>query len=177
MKIAFPKSLSLLATLLMVTASSVTFAQPLTADQVLEQIKAEAESIEDATFLLAGRLIDPDGTAITLEVDIEVIPGEEVARATFFQPAALADNVVVFEGDTVYNYIFLTNQVTLFDANDPDALGGFLGGEESGEGFSFTLDLDALFAGWEASIESYEGGTYPSASTIPRRKPRSTTPS
>ena len=139
---------------------AAALAQPLSADEVLEQVKAEAESIEDAAFLLTGNLIDPDGTTINLEVDIEVIPGAEVARATFYQPDALADNVIVFEDDTVKNYLFLTNQVTLFDANDPDALGGFLSSQESESGFDLTLDLDALFSGWEATVESYEAGIY-----------------
>ena len=160
MKHHFPKLLTSLAVVLAGLLPGAALGQELSADEVLTRMKEEAQSIEDATFLLTGRLIDPDGTTIALEVDIEVIPGQEVARASFYQPDALADNVVVFEEDTVYNYIFLTNQVTLFDANDPDALGGFLSSQETDEGFSFTLDLDALFAGWEASLESFEDGNY-----------------
>ena len=152
--------LSLLAIVIALLTVGTALAQPLSAEEVLDEVKAEAESIEDASLLLTGHLVDPDGTTINLEVDIEVIPGEEVARATFFQPDALADNVIVFEDDTVKNYLFMTNQVTLFDANDPDALGGFLSSQETDAGFDLTLDLDALFAGWEASIDSYEDGVY-----------------
>ncbi|HEX7004185.1 MAG TPA: hypothetical protein VF168_08350 [Trueperaceae bacterium] len=155
------RSVPKLAMMLALLVTGTVLAQPLSADEVLERVTAQAESLEDASFLLTGELIDPDGTTINLEVAIEVIPGEEVARATFYQPDALADNVIVFEDDTVKNYLFLTNQVTLFDANDPDALGGLLTGQAGeDEGFEFTLDLDALFAGWEASLESYEGGVY-----------------
>lgn len=160
MKTNAAKLLTLLAFLLASLLPGVVMAQALSADEVLTRVKEEAESIVDASLLLTGNLIDPDGTTIALEVEIEVIPGEEVARANFIQPDALADNVVVFDEDTVYNYIFMTNQVTLFDADDPDALGGFLSGQETDEGFSLTLDLDTLFAGWEPSIESYEDGIY-----------------
>lgn len=151
----FAATLALLLTLVGLAA-----AQDLTAQEVLANVKAEAESISDASFLLTGRLVDPDGTSIALEVEVEVIPKEEAGRATFIQPDALADNVVVLQGDTIYNYIFLTNQVTLFDANDPDALGGFLGGGGDDGNVELTLDLDALFSGWEPSIEGHEDNAY-----------------
>jgi outer membrane lipoprotein-sorting protein len=136
----------------------ICLAQGLSADEVLDNIRQEAEATTDATFLLTGRLIDPDGTAINLEVEVELIPGQDAARATFIQPDALADNVIVYNGESVYNYIFLTNQVTVFDADDPDALGGFLSG--NGDGPKLTLDLEELFAGWDAMVEGYEAGAY-----------------
>jgi outer membrane lipoprotein-sorting protein len=150
----FYRLLTVLAALLL----PLCLAQGLTADEVLEEIKQEAEATRDATFLLTGRLIDPDGTAIALEIEVELIPGEDAARASFFQPDALADNVIVYDGDSVYNYIYLTNQVTVFDADDPDALGGFLSG--NGDGPTLTLDLEELFAGWDAVVEGYEAGAY-----------------
>jgi outer membrane lipoprotein-sorting protein len=133
-------------------------AQGLSADEVLDNIRQEAEATTDATFLLTGRLIDQDGTAISLEVEVELIPGQDAARASFIQPDALADNVIVYDGDSVYNYIFLTNQVTVFDADDPDALGGFLSG--NGNGPTLTLNLEELFAGWDAAVQGYEAGAY-----------------
>jgi outer membrane lipoprotein-sorting protein len=156
-----PKVLGILlaATSLVLLAAPVS-AQQLTADEVLDNIQREAEATEDASFLLTGRLIDPDGTAIALEVEVEVIPGERAARASFIQPDALADNVIVFDDDAVYNYLFLTNQVTVFDADDPDALGGLLGAGEEAEAPSLTLDLEKLFAGWDASVVGYENGAY-----------------
>lgn len=149
----------LLALLLALTAGGAV-AQDLSAQEVLDNLEREVEATEDATFLVTGRLVDADGTSINLEVDVEVIPSAQVARANFYQPDALADNVIVLDGDAVYNYIFLTNQVTVFDANDPDALGGLLGSGEDGEGVPLTLDLNQLFRGWEPSVEGYEDGRY-----------------
>lgn len=148
------------ALLLTILVAGFGLAQELTADEVLANITREAEATHDASFLLTGRLLDPDGTAITLEVEVELIPGEKVGRASFIQPDALADNVVVLKGDEVYNYLFLTNQVTIFSADDPDALGGLLSDGEEGGGVDVTLDLDRLFAGWEAEVESYQAGVY-----------------
>lgn len=121
------------------------------ADALLSEVAATAESLEDATFLLVGHLVDPDGTRIALELELQVIPGERVASAYIVQPDALADNIIVLDDDVVYNYTFLTNQVTVFDADDPDALGGMFGGSEDGT-VEFTFDLQQLFEGYEAEI-------------------------
>jgi hypothetical protein len=59
------------------------------------------------------------------------------------------------DDDAVYNYIFLTNQVTIFKADDPDALGALLPETGSSQGFEFSLDLETVFAGWEIRLEGY----------------------
>ena len=151
---------ALAATAALLLPLSPAVAQEHTADEILSHMTAAAEATEDATFVLTGRLIDADGTSIALEIDLEVIPDAEVARATFHQPDALADNIVVFSDDAVYNYLFLTNQVTIFAADDPDALGGFLGEAEDESSFFLTLDLEELFAGWEVEVVGYEEGEY-----------------
>lgn len=111
-----------LAALLVGAAS----AQDLSADEVLENLEARTQALQDASFLLTGTIFDADGQEIILEVETDFIPDEELVRAYFIQPDALADNFVIVDGDTVYNYLFVTNQVTILNANDPDALGGLL---------------------------------------------------
>lgn len=138
--------------LLLVLASLLPFSHAQEdADALLDRVAATAEELQDAAFLLVGHLVDPDGTRIALELEIQVVPGERVASAYIVQPDALADNIIVVDGDTVYNYTFLTHQVTVFDADDPDALGGLFGDGEDG-GFEFTFDLQRLFSGYEAEI-------------------------
>ena len=129
-------------------------AQDADADALLADVTVAAEAIEDAVFLLTGHLVDADGTEIALEIEMQVIPDVQAASAYILQPDALADNIIVLDGDTVYNYTFLTNQVTVFDADDPDALGGLFGGggDEAGGSFEFTFDLQQLFDGYEASL-------------------------
>lgn len=147
---------------LTLTLMGAASAQDLSADEVLANLEARSEALQDASFLLTGTLFDADAQEIVLEVETEFIPGEELLRAYFIQPDALADNFVVVDGQTVYNYLFVTNQVTILNANDPDALGGLLP-EVEGEleaGVSLTPDLNRFFGNesWEASVEGYEEG-------------------
>lgn len=136
------------------------FAQDLSAEDVLAQMTETANAVTDASFLLEGELVDPDGTVLPIEVDIQVIPDVNAARAEFFQPDALADNFVVLDGEDFYNYIFLTNQASLFNASDPDALGDIFPSTAENEAFEFTFDLNQLFQGWEPEILSFEEGRY-----------------
>lgn len=131
---------------------AVASAQSEDADALLAEVTETAEAIEDAAFLLTGHLVDADGTRINLELEVQVVPDARVASAYILQPDALADNIIVLDGDVVYNYTFLTNQVTLFDADDPDALGGLLGGAGEDDSFEFTFDLQRLFSGYDASV-------------------------
>jgi outer membrane lipoprotein-sorting protein len=145
-----------LALLACVTATSAALAQDLDAQTVLDNIQATFEELDDVTFLLTGAIVDPDGTEIALEIEVAVIPDARVASAYIIQPDALADNIIVWNDQAVYNYIYLTNQVTIFDADDPDALGGIFGEDlAENEEFEVTLDLGEVFDGFEASIEDY----------------------
>lgn len=130
-------------------------AQDLSSDEVLANLKTAAESLQDASFVLTGNLTDPDGTEIALEVDVQVIPGIKAARAEFIQPDALADNFIVLNGEAVYNYVFLTNQATIFPTDDPDALGGLFPEGNVDQGFDFTFNPEQLFRGWSSSVEGY----------------------
>lgn len=136
-------------TLLLLFATGAVLAQQGDADTVLQRVADTADAIEDATFLLTGRMIDADGTELTLEIEVQVVPGSRAASAYILQPDALADNIIVLDGDAVYNYTFMTHQVTIFDADDPDALGGLLGDSAGGD-LAFSFDLDRVFAGYEA---------------------------
>lgn len=136
--------------------SSGALAQDLDAQAVLDNVQTTFEALEDMTFLLTGALVDPDGTEIALEIEVALVPAARVASAYIIQPDALADNIIVWNDRAVYNYIYLTNQVTIFDADDPDALGGIFGTDLSeNEDFEVTLDLGEVFDGFEATIEEY----------------------
>ncbi len=131
-------------------------AQNLSADEILENIAASAESLQDSSFTLDGQIIDFEGNALELEVEVQIIPGLELARVYFLQPDALADNFIVLDQQDVYNYLFLTNQVQIFNASDPDALGGLFPEADSGENLDISIDLSRMFEGWEVSVEGYE---------------------
>ncbi len=135
-------------------------AQELDVDTVLANVTEAARELEDASFLLTGKLVNPDGTTITLEIDVLIVPPQSLGSAYIIQPDALADNVIVLDGDAVLNYTFLTNQVMIFDADDPDALGGLLPAGEDGATANISFDLGAILGGYEGSISEVKDGPF-----------------
>jgi len=156
------RSLRRLMLLAAVLVAATASAQQPDVSTVLDNITKAANAIQDATFTVTGKLVDSDGTVIPLDVDIQAIPPQHLASAYINQPDALADNQIVLDGNVVKNYTFLTNQITLFDANDPDALGGLLPAGPNGQSApQISFDLGKIFAGYDASIKNVttDGGT------------------
>lgn len=147
-----------LTVVLSLLLTPLAFAQNLSADDVLAKLEAKSSAIQDASFLLTGTLFDTDGQEIALEVESQFIPGEELAKAYFLQPDALADNFIIADGETVYNYLFVTNQVTILNADDPEALGGLLPEGEATGGVNLTPNLGRFFSSdnWNATVKGYE---------------------
>jgi hypothetical protein len=144
--------------LVAVAFAPTALAQDRDVADVLAALEASAAAIVDLTFVLEGELIDEAGQTFRLEVEVLAIPAEPAIGLYILQPDAIADNQIVVLGDEVRNYTFLTNQVSLFDASDPDAFGGLL--EPSADGsLPLSLDLAAVFAGWDAAIEAEDGAT------------------
>lgn len=146
---------TLVLALLLTTAAS---AQDLSADEVLSRLEERSNALQDASFLLTGTIYDADAQEIALEIEAQFIPGEELAKAYFIQPDALADNFVVADGDTVYNYLFVTNQVTILDADDPEALGNLIPEGQTEGAVNLTPNLGRFFSSdaWNATVEGYE---------------------
>jgi hypothetical protein len=138
----------------MLSANS-SLAQDLGVDAVLHKLEERSATLRDVSFLLKGQLIDADGTEITLEIEVQAITEVPALRAYFIQPDALADNFVVLDNDKLYNYLFVTNQAMLFDASDPDALGGLLPQDDQGNIFTLSLDLEEVFSGFRTSLTGY----------------------
>ncbi len=130
--------------------------EPPPVETILDNVTQAARELQDASFLLTGRVIDADGTEFPLEIEVQVMPGEDLASAYIIQPDALADNQIVLDGTAVYSYSFLTNQVTIFDADDPDALGGMLPAGQDGATANLSLDLGTILAGYEAELVGVE---------------------
>ena len=144
--------------LLLALLTPFACAQKLSADEILGKLEAKSNSLKDASFLLTGTLFDTDGQKIALEVDAQFIPAQELAKAYFIQPDALADNFIIVDGKTVYNYLFVTNQVTILNANDPEALGGLLPQDQVQGSVNLTPNLGRFFSSdnWQATVEGYQ---------------------
>jgi len=159
MRATRPHSPRLAAAALVLLLAGLAAAQETpSVDAILDNVTQAARELRDASFLLTGRVIDADGTEFPLEIEIMVIPGLDLASAYIIQPDALADNQIVLDGDAVYSYSFLTHQITVFDADDPDALGGMLPAGRDGATANLSLDLGEILAGYEAELVGVEEG-------------------
>ncbi len=139
--------------LILVTATAR--AEPLGADAVLSELEARAERLQDIAFVLEGELRDEAGQRFAVEIEVMAIPSPRAASLYIIQPDALADNIVVVTETEIRNYTFLTNQVAVYDVDDPDAFGGLLPGDEM---VVIDLDLGSVFAGWQVRIDQVEAG-------------------
>ncbi len=143
---------------LAISVASVATAQDLSADEIVERLENRANTLNDVEFVATGAIYNPDGEVIDVEIETALIPDLELARTYFIEPAELADNFIIIDGDVVYNYLFLTNQVTILPVDDPDALGGLfpqVDAERAEEDFGLELSLDRIFVGWNVTKEGY----------------------
>lgn len=105
-----------------------------TADDIIAKVQANQKNIKDVTIRVVGKA-ELDSGAQSIDLDIQNIPGLNLTRISFNAPDALADNVVIVDKNTVYNYLFLTNQVTVQSAKKARL-----------EGFSFDFTRFADFS-------------------------------
>ncbi|MBB6097936.1 outer membrane lipoprotein-sorting protein [Deinobacterium chartae] len=82
------------------------------ADTVLKNFEAAQKNAKDISVQVQGKALLDSGEQ---RIDLEVlsIPGQKLTRVNFNAPDALADNVLVIDNQTAYNYLYLTNQVTV----------------------------------------------------------------
>ncbi len=140
---------SLAALALAAALPAVALAQA-TPDEIISGMQQTLDSTTDASFLVTGEMLAGDGTVYQLELEVEAIPAEQLIRLFIIQPDALADNFIIVTPDDLYNYNYLTNQVVLYSADDPNAYGPLAGDAEGS--FELTLNLAELFSGWDASV-------------------------
>lgn len=122
-------------------------------DTAMERISEAANEISDVSLMINGRLYDEDGTTIVVELDVMLMPQDELVNFFIFQPDALADNMIIFDGDTLASYTFLTHQVTLFDSSDPRAFGDIVpAAKDSDTPLSISLDLSTIFPDFDVKL-------------------------
>ena len=117
--------------------ASAQSASTLTADSIIAKVGAAQKSVKDLSFKVSGTA-NLEGGPQKIDLDVQAIPAQNLARINFNAPDALADNVVVADKNTVSNYLFLTNQVIVQDANKAAGAGGV------GVDFSQLSDATAL---------------------------------
>jgi outer membrane lipoprotein-sorting protein len=112
------KNLILISLLLSGAASAQTAAE------IVAKVDAAQKNVKDVSFKVSGNA-NFEGGSQKLDLDVQAIPAQSVARVNFNAPDALADNVIVVDKKTVYNYLFLTNQVTVQNTQGAAQSAGF----------------------------------------------------
>jgi outer membrane lipoprotein-sorting protein len=117
------------ATALMAAPAS---AQGVTANDVLNRLEATGKNLKDFSARLTGTVAGQD-QKLKVDMDVLAMPPQDLVRVTFRAPEALADNFVIMDKSKVWNYLFLTNQVTVSPKNKASV---------SGTTFDFTQIAD-----------------------------------
>jgi outer membrane lipoprotein-sorting protein len=92
--------------------ATLALAQSLSASDVLGKLETVQKNLKDYKAKAVGTISD-DTQKIKLDLDVQAIPALKLTRLTFNAPDTLADNVSIIDNDNFYNYLFLTNQVTI----------------------------------------------------------------
>jgi outer membrane lipoprotein-sorting protein len=98
-------------------------AQSPSALDILGKLESTQKTIKDYRARVAGTAEQGD-QKLKLEMDVQAIPSANLVRVKFNAPDSLADNFIIVDKNTVYNYLFLTNQVTITKLNNAN-VGGF----------------------------------------------------
>lgn len=103
--------------------ASVALAQTPSATDIIAKLETTQKSLKDYRARVAGSAEQGD-QKLKLEMDVQAIPPLDLVRVKFNAPDSLADNFIIVDKNTVYNYLFLTNQVTITKLNTAN-VGGF----------------------------------------------------
>ena len=112
------------------SVATLALAQGLSASDVLSKLESVQKSLKDYKAKAVGTIAD-ETQKIKLDLDVQAIPGLKLTRLTFNAPDTLADNVSIIDNDNFYNYLFLTNQVTITKLNKAQVGGVSFGSIDS----------------------------------------------
>ena len=111
-----------LITVFVIFLSTPCIAQDLTSDEILKKLRISAETLIDADFLLFAKITSSkENLEVDLEMEVQLLPEVGVFKASFINPIHLDGNFVAYDNGAVYHYFFLTNQMIVLDAKDPNA--------------------------------------------------------
>ena len=127
---------------LIASAIGIALAQSPSAADILSKLEANQKSIKDYRARVAGSAEQGD-QKLKLEMDVQAIPAINLVRVKFNAPDSLADNFIIIDKTTVYNYLFLTNQVTITKLNATN-VGGFNFNFSQFSSFSDSLPKDKI---------------------------------
>jgi outer membrane lipoprotein-sorting protein len=91
-------------------ALGFTQAAPLSASEIWAKVSQTIDSSVDLESHISGKVLSK-GKEMSLELIMQGIPALELTRIQFIAPKAMQDNVLILEGNKVWNYLSLPNQI------------------------------------------------------------------
>ncbi len=95
-----------------------------TIDDLTKRLESTQKSTKDFRAKLIGSA-EQDNQKVKFEANIGGIVDKKLTRIDFLAPDTLADNILIVDNQIVFNYLFLTNQVTVSKAANGTEVGGF----------------------------------------------------
>jgi outer membrane lipoprotein-sorting protein len=102
----------------------LAFAQTVTVDSLLKNLDATSKNTKDFSAKVTGSA-EQDNQKTRFEVKIAGVTTAKLTRVDFLAPDSLADNFLIIDNQNVYNYQFITNQVTIQKNSSQTSVGGF----------------------------------------------------
>ncbi len=123
-------------------------------DDLIKRLDAAQKTTKDFRAKIVGN-VEQDKTKIKIEANISSILDKKLTRIEFAAPDTLADNILIVDNQNVYNYLFLTNQVTISKSSSGTDVGGFNFNP------SQLNDFDATFPRSDLNFEAVKADTTP----------------
>lgn len=83
-----------------------------TLDGILANVNAQQKQLKDLSMRVIGSASFEDNSQ-KIDFQVQTIPAKSLTRIQFNAPDTLADNILIIDKNTLYNYLYLTNQVTV----------------------------------------------------------------
>ncbi len=93
-------------------------------DDLIKRLDAAQKTTKDFKAKIIGT-VEQDKTKIKIEANIASLLEKKLTRIEFLAPDTLADNILIVDNQMVFNYLFLTNQVTISKSSSGTEVGGF----------------------------------------------------
>jgi outer membrane lipoprotein-sorting protein len=93
-------------------------------DDLIKRLESAQKATKDFRSKIVGS-VEQDGKPIKIEANITGIVDKKLSRIEFVAPDTLADNILIVDNQNIFNYLFLTNQVTVSKSSSGTEVGGF----------------------------------------------------
>ncbi len=92
-------------------------------DDIIAKVEAQQKTVKDYRARVVGTVEAQSDQKLKLDLEVLAIPSLDLLRVNFTAPDSLADNFFIVDKDTVSNYLYLTNQVTVSKLNKQNVAG------------------------------------------------------